>query len=55
MKIGGQRTLCVSVNDDEYPSEIFNRKNIDPLMKSPDKDLPQDTQQAQSSAKGEVS
>ncbi len=55
VKIAGQRTLYLSVHDDEYPIEILIRQNIDPLIKSPVESLPQDTQQEQSSAKGEDS
>jgi hypothetical protein len=55
VRIAGQRTLCLSVHDDKYPIEIFIRQNIDPLIKSPAEDLPQDTQQEESSAKGEDS
>ena len=51
VKIAGQRTLCLSVQDDEYPTEIFIRQNIGPLIKSPAEDLPQDTQQNESEAK----
>ena len=45
VKIAGQRTLYLSVHDDEYPIEILIRQNIDPLIKSPVESLPQDTQQ----------
>ena len=34
VKVAEQRTLCLSVHDDEYPTEIFIRQNIDPLIKS---------------------
>jgi hypothetical protein len=50
-----KRTLYLSVHDDEYPTEIFHRQNVGPLIKSPDEDLPQDTQQEESSAKREGS
>jgi len=55
VRIAGQRTLYLSVHDDEYPPEFFIRQNIDPLIKSPDEGLSQITQQEQSSAKGEDS
>jgi hypothetical protein len=55
VRIADQRTFYISVQDDEYPTEIFIRQNIDPLIKSPDEDLSQITQQEQSSAKGEDS
>jgi len=44
VKIAGQRTLYLSVHDDEYPTEIFLRQNVGPLMKSPAERLTQDTQ-----------
>jgi hypothetical protein len=43
----------LSVQDDEYPTEIFIRQNIGPLMKSLAKDLSQNTLQEESSAKSE--
>ena len=55
VRIAGQRSLYISVHDDEYPTEIFLRQNVGPLMKSPAEDLSQNTQQEQSSAKGEDS
>ena len=55
VRIAGKCTLSLSVNDDESPTEILIRKNIDPLIKSPVEALPQDTQQDQSAAKGEDS
>jgi hypothetical protein len=55
VRVAGQRTLYLSVYDDGYPTEIFLRHNIGPLIKSPAEDLSQNTQQEQSSAKGEDS
>ena len=55
VRIAGQRTLCLSVHDVEYPAKIFIRQNIGPLIKSPKENLPQDTQQEPSSAKREES
>jgi hypothetical protein len=55
VKIAGQRTLYFSVHDDEYPTEIYHRQNVGPLIKSPAEDLPQNTQQNESSAKEEDS
>ena len=55
VRIAGQRSLYISVHDDEYPTEIFLRQNVGPLMKSPAEDLSQNTQQEQSSGKGEDS
>jgi hypothetical protein len=55
IKITRQRTLYLSVHDDEYPTEIFLRQNVGPLIKSPDEALPQDTQQEPSAANGEDS
>jgi len=43
-KIAGQRTLYLSVPDDEYPSEIFPRQNVGSLIKSPAERLTQDPQ-----------
>ncbi|MBC7840340.1 MAG: hypothetical protein H7Y39_17145 [Nitrospiraceae bacterium] len=43
-------TNCLSVQDDEYPTEIFIRQNIGRLIKSPAEALPQDTQQNESSS-----
>ena len=53
VKIAGQRTLYLSVHDDEYPIEILIRQNIDPLIKSPGGNLPQETQHEESAAKEE--
>ena len=44
VKIAGQRTLYLSMHDDEYPTEIFLRQNVGPLIKSPAERLTQDTQ-----------
>ena len=41
VKIAGQRTLCLSVQDDEYPTEIFIRQNIGPLINSEARGVPQ--------------
>jgi hypothetical protein len=35
VKIAGQRTLYIIVPDDEYPTELFLRQNVGPLIKSP--------------------
>jgi hypothetical protein len=53
--IAGQRSLYISVHDDEYPTEIFLRQNVRPLIKSLAEDLSQITQPNKSSAKGENS
>jgi hypothetical protein len=53
IKITGQRTLYLSVHDDECPTEIFLRQNVCPLIKSPAEDLSQNTQHNESLAKEE--
>jgi hypothetical protein len=55
VKIAGQRTLYIIVPDDEYPTELFLRQNVDPLIKSPIEALPWDAQHDESSTQGEDS
>ncbi len=53
IRVARQCSLYCSVYDDEYPTEIFLRHNVGPIIKSPAEDQPQDTQQDPSSGKGE--
>ena len=55
VKMAGQRWRRLSVQTTKYQTEIFIRQNIGPLIKSLAEELPQNTQQEESSVKEEDS